>query len=77
MESNERIPQWVLDKHGFKTRREFKQYFRKKLNDLDKASMEFLNYSAYIPRDSWLRTLDLRMQVETLKNDLSQKKWGR
>ena len=77
MKSNERIPQWVLEKHGFKTRREFKQHFRKKLRDLDKAALEFLSYSAYLPIDAWYATLDATALVNDLKQQLSQKEWGR
>lgn len=77
MKSNERIPQWVLDKLEFKTRREFKQHFRKKLKGLDKAALEFLSYSAYLPDDAWFKTLEICDMVDKLKTDLSQKEWGR
>ena len=75
--SNERIPQWVLDELGFKTRREFKQHFRKKLRDLDKAALEFLSYSAYIPTVAWYKTLDISANVNDIAILLSQKEWGR
>ena len=72
---NNRIPKYVLKNAGCKTTREFKQLKRRQVRIAEKAVLQLMRGSAYVP--SGFYTAHLRRELADIKRDLSIKEWGR